>query len=86
MARLSEKVAIVTGSGQGVGLGIARALAREGAAIVIAEINPETGPAAAREIEEIGGRAVDVLCDVAKHEDVEKTVQAAISAPIMLLL
>lgn len=80
MARLREKVAIVTGAGQGVGLGIARALAREGAAIVIAEINPETGPAAAREIEELGAKAVAVLCDVAKREDVGKTVQTAIEA------
>ena len=46
--RLSGKVAIITGSGQGIGKGIAQRLAREGAHVVIAEYNAESAAAAAR--------------------------------------
>ena len=48
--RLLNKVAIVTGAGQGIGKGIALRLAREGASVVIAEYNAETASAAAQEI------------------------------------
>ena len=47
--RLSCKVAIITGSGQGIGKGIAQRLAREGAHVVIAEYNAESAAAAARD-------------------------------------
>jgi NAD(P)-dependent dehydrogenase (short-subunit alcohol dehydrogenase family) len=47
IGRLDRKAAIVTGSGQGIGRGVARAFAREGAAVTIAEINTETGRAVA---------------------------------------
>ncbi len=45
MNRLLDKVAIITGAGQGVGRGIARRFASEGAAVVVAELNEEIGPA-----------------------------------------
>lgn len=41
--RLQGKIAIVTGAGQGIGEATARCLAQEGAAVVVAELNPETG-------------------------------------------
>lgn len=54
---LQDKVALVTGAGQGIGLEIAKALRSSGAHVVLAEINPETGKAAA---EEIGGEFLQV--------------------------
>jgi len=50
VAKLEGKVAIVTGSGQGIGRGMAIALAKEGAKVVIAEINPETASRAGRRL------------------------------------
>ena len=44
MNRLHDKVAIVTGAGEGIGRGVARCFAAEGAHVVIAKINQETGP------------------------------------------
>lgn len=72
--RLAGKVAIVTGSGQGIGAAIARAFAAEGAAVTIAEKNPATGAAIARTIVEAGGRAHFVATDVTRDADVERAV------------
>ncbi len=63
--RLTGKVAIVTGAGQGIGKGVALRLAREGADIVVAEYNPETAAAAAGEIEALGRRALAYPIDIA---------------------
>ena len=55
--RLDGKVAVVTGSGQGVGRGIARAMAAEGARCVIAEFNEESGGRVAEELRSEGSQA-----------------------------
>jgi NAD(P)-dependent dehydrogenase (short-subunit alcohol dehydrogenase family) len=62
--RLEHKVAIVTGSGQGIGKGIAQRLAQEGAAVVVAEYNEDTARAAAAEIEADGGHALAYQIDI----------------------
>lgn len=78
MSTLEGKVAIVTGAGQGVGRGVALALAKEGAKIVIPEINFETATAIANEIKELGGEALPIHCDVGKREEVNAAVAATI--------
>ncbi|MCX5645355.1 MAG: glucose 1-dehydrogenase [Phycisphaerae bacterium] len=76
--RLSGRVAIVTGSGQGIGKAVAMRLAREGADIVVAEINRETAVATVREIQTLGRRAqahpVDVGCPAEIQLLVDRTV------------
>ncbi|MFX1354797.1 MAG: SDR family NAD(P)-dependent oxidoreductase [Promethearchaeota archaeon] len=78
MGKLDNKVAIVTGAGQGVGRGIALALAKEGAYIVVAEINEETANSTVNELRSLGTKAIAVTCDVSKYEDVNKVVQTTI--------
>jgi len=56
MGRLDGKVAIVTGAGQGIGRGVARKFAREGAAVVVAEINQDTGATVANQVIEADGK------------------------------
>ncbi len=78
--RLAGKVAIVTGSAQGVGLGIATALTRAGARCVVADFNEEAGEQAAKDLSTIGPGASFVRCDVTKRNDVDATVAHAIDA------
>jgi NAD(P)-dependent dehydrogenase (short-subunit alcohol dehydrogenase family) len=78
MGTLDGRVAIVTGGARGVGRGISLALAKEGAAVVMAEINTETGPAAEKELRSLGARALWVECDVGKRDQVEAAVARAV--------
>jgi len=80
MGLLDGKVAIVTGGARGVGRGISLAFAKEGASVVMAEINQETGPATEAEIRGLGLEASWIECDVTKKADVESTVSGAVEA------
>src|SRR6476661_2733496 len=62
--QFKDKVAIVTGSGGGIGQAYAEALAREGAAVVVADINAEAAEAVAKQIVADGGTAISVPVDV----------------------
>jgi NAD(P)-dependent dehydrogenase (short-subunit alcohol dehydrogenase family) len=69
---LSERVAVVTGGGRGIGRAIADALGEAGASIVIAEIDPATGRRAAGELSAAGRTAEFVHLDVTKPQEVER--------------
>jgi len=75
----SGKVAFVTGAASGIGRATAVAFAREGADVVVADVAPEGAEQTVRMIEESGGRALALRCDVSHAEDVkaalEKTVE-----------
>ncbi|MDH6292694.1 4-hydroxyphenyl-beta-hydroxyacyl-CoA dehydrogenase [Rhodococcus sp. NM-2] len=77
---LSNKVAVVTGSGQGLGLAYAKDLVRHGAAVVINDVNQATADAAVAEITAAGGRAVAVVAPVGSTETAQKLVAGAIDA------
>ena len=75
--RLNNKIALVTGAGQGIGEAIARAFAQEGADIIIAEHNEKTGQAVAQSISNTGRRAIFIKTDVADPNACEATVRKA---------
>jgi len=79
LMRFEEKVAFITGAGAGFGRQFAGALAREGAAIVIADIDPDAGARAAKELEGDGYQALAVPCDVADERQIQAAVDAAIA-------
>jgi NAD(P)-dependent dehydrogenase (short-subunit alcohol dehydrogenase family) len=72
--RLQGQVAIVTGAGQGIGQGIARRFAREGAAIVVAELREPLGRQTAEDLSALGVDATFIPCDVGRKEDVNRVV------------
>ena len=78
MGRLDGKVALVTGAGKGIGRGIARRYGREGAAVVLAEIDEEAGRAVADEVAALGAKATFVATDVADRRQMEAAVQKAV--------
>ena len=71
MPKLADRVALITGGGQGLGKSIALAMAREGANIVLCDINPHTLAEAVSELEAEGAQALGVECDVASVDSVE---------------
>lgn len=77
---LEGKVAIVTGSGRGLGLAYAQELARRGAAVIVNDVDADTAAEAVASIEAQGGRAVAVVAPVGPTETAKQLVQAALDA------
>jgi glucose 1-dehydrogenase len=78
MMRLKDRVAVVTGSAQGIGLACAQAFAHEGARVMISDINDEQGEAAAVAIRESGGQASYRPCDVGDKSAVDALIAATV--------
>jgi NAD(P)-dependent dehydrogenase (short-subunit alcohol dehydrogenase family) len=77
--RLDRKVAIVSGGGgSGIGRAIAELYAREGASVVVGDVNQEGAEAVASSIETGGGRAIALQADAGSAADVQRLVQAAV--------
>ena len=72
--RLKDKTALVTGGARGIGREIALCLAREGANVVIWDVNPESAKSTAKDIEALGVKADYVQADVTKYNQVEESV------------
>ncbi|HSC43833.1 MAG TPA: SDR family NAD(P)-dependent oxidoreductase [Candidatus Binatia bacterium] len=70
MGRLENRIAIVTGAGQGIGRAIALGMAREGAALVIADLDEANAGAVKREIERGGGKASALYTDISNEGSV----------------
>ena len=77
MTSLERKVALITGAGSGIGQEIAYQMAREGAGIVVSDINDGAGEATVAEIKKRGGRAIYVRADTSKPGDHEALIAAA---------
>ncbi|NIS68529.1 MAG: glucose 1-dehydrogenase [Proteobacteria bacterium] len=78
--RVKDKKAIVTGAGQGIGRSIALKLAQEGAHVVVAEKNSESGANAKREVESLGRKALFIAVDVADQRAVQDMVGQVLEA------
>jgi NAD(P)-dependent dehydrogenase (short-subunit alcohol dehydrogenase family) len=80
MGVLEGKVALITGAGQGVGRGIALAMAKEGAAIAVVDRNGETAAETVSLIEDVSGSALYRICDVRNSDEVNACVASVVEA------
>ena len=80
MNRFEGKVAVITGSGRGIGAACAARLAAEGAAVVISDMDPKTTEETAAKIAGDGGKAKGIAADVTQRESVENLVKGAVDA------
>ncbi|MFT3804198.1 MAG: SDR family oxidoreductase [Burkholderiaceae bacterium] len=78
--RLENKVALITGAGSGFGAGIAERFAREGARVIVNDVDADAGQAVARSIGDAGGQARFVKADVSSGSDYEALVRTGIAA------
>src|SRR4029077_6916254 len=78
MGLLDGKVGLVTGSARGLGRACAQLLAREGARVVVIDINREGGEETVKLIRAAGGEATFKLTDLSKPADIEAMVKAAV--------
>jgi NAD(P)-dependent dehydrogenase (short-subunit alcohol dehydrogenase family) len=76
--RLKDKVAVITGAAAGIGRACALRFAREGARVVVADVNAEAGEATAAEIGKAGGETVFAACDVGEKAQVDALMARAV--------
>jgi NAD(P)-dependent dehydrogenase (short-subunit alcohol dehydrogenase family) len=78
--RLRDKVAVVTGAAAGIGRACAEVFAREGAKVVLSDVNVERGERAAEAIQEAGGEALFIACDVGDKAQVDALIDSTVAA------
>ncbi len=78
--RLKDMIAIVTGGGGGMGGGICASLAREGADVVVADVNMEAAQRRVEELEKAGRRGLALESDITREDECEALVEAALHA------
>ena len=71
MLDLNEKVAVITGGSSGIGLGIARSMAKDGAKLVLVGKTPEKIDAAVENVRALGAEVIGIQCDVTQRDEVE---------------
>ncbi|MCM3440469.1 SDR family oxidoreductase [Metabacillus halosaccharovorans] len=76
--KLQNKVTVVTGAASGMGKEIAVLYAKEGAKVVVSDINDQAANATVEEIKSAGGEAIAVLANVAKEEDIQNLIDTAV--------
>ncbi len=76
--RLKDKVALVTGSGAGIGREISLAFAREGADVIVNDINFEAATIVGKELEELGRKSLPVKADISKPDEIRAMVRKAL--------
>lgn len=75
MFQLTDKIAVVTGAGSGIGKAVALLFAKAGARVIVADLNRETGEQTIQEITEAGGSAEGLFIDVSQQEEVVNAFQ-----------
>jgi 3-oxoacyl-[acyl-carrier protein] reductase len=80
MGVLDDKVALITGSGRGIGKAIAMAMAKHGAKVVISDRDETTCMATAEELKAAGAQVMGVVCDVTNTPSIEKMVETISSS------
>jgi NAD(P)-dependent dehydrogenase (short-subunit alcohol dehydrogenase family) len=78
MGLLENKVAFITGGGSGIGAGIARCFAKEGASVAIADVTRDRGEQLRSELQTLDRRALYLECDVSKPDDVQRAIAATV--------
>src|SRR5439155_9531270 len=78
MGRLDDRVAVITGSGRGIGRATALRFAEEGAAVVVNDVDPEPAEETAEEIRKNGGRAAFAVENTVELEGAQRMVEVAI--------
>jgi 2-hydroxycyclohexanecarboxyl-CoA dehydrogenase len=73
--KMSQKVALVTGAGSGIGAAISRRLAKEGMAVCVLDVNGEPAAKVAAEIEAAGGKAIAVAASIARRDQMTAAVE-----------
>ncbi|HKO76966.1 MAG TPA: glucose 1-dehydrogenase [Flavobacterium sp.] len=80
MRRFENKVCLVTGASSGIGKASAISFAKEGAKVVVSDVNAEAGALVVKEITDLGHQAIFVKCDISKRDEVVNLVQQTVAS------